>query len=366
MWPDTRLQDLLGIDVPIVQAPMAGSSSTRMAVAVSEAGALGSLACAAQTAEQLRQTLALARDSTSKPVNVNFFAHVPPQAQGRADAVWFKRLSAFAEALGVEPPGEISADDILPFDEARCAVLEELPPKVVSFHFGLPDKRLLDRVRATGARIMSSATTVAEARSLADRGTDLVIAQGYEAGGHRGMFLTRDTHTQIGSLALVPQIADAVAVPVIAAGGIADGRGVAAAFALGASGVQIGTAFLLTEEATISPLYRETLLSALPTETALTNIFSGRPARCVVNRAMRELGPMADEAPAFPKGFAALAPLRSKAEETGSRDFSAHYCGQSALLAKPTTAAGLIRSLTAETAARLDALAGRTKPRAAS
>jgi nitronate monooxygenase len=348
MWPDNRLRDLLGIDIPIVQAPMAGSSSLQMAVAVSEAGGLGSLACAAQNAEELRRTLIQVRERTSKPLNVNFFAHSHPQSSSNADAVWLNRLSTFAEALGAELPAEISAGVILPFDDERCSIIEELPPAVVSFHFGLPEKELVNRIKATGAKITSSATTVAEARFLAEQGVDFIIAQGYEAGGHRGMFLTQDVHTQIGTLSLVPQVVDAVDVPVIAAGGIADGRGIAAAFALGASAFQIGTAFLLTEEATIDPIYRNALTSTKSAESALTNVFSGRPTRCVVNRAMRKLGPMANNAPAFPKGFTAMKPLRVMAEKAGRRDFSAHYCGQSAPLAKSTTAAGLVRNLAEE------------------
>ena len=191
---------------------------------------------------------------------------------------------------------------IVPFDDARCEVVEELRPEVVSFHFGLPADDLLDRVRASGARVIASATTVPEARWLADHGCDAVIAQGAEAGGHRGMFLTADVESQVGTMALVPQVVDAVDVPVIAAGGIADGRGIAAAFVLGASGVQIGTGYLLCPEATISGLHRAALRSPAALETALTNVFTGRPARSIVTRLMREVGPLSAAAPAVPAG----------------------------------------------------------------
>ena len=345
MWPDDRIRDLLGIEIPIIQAPMAGASGLDMAVAVSEAGGFGSLACAPLSADELRQTLVAASERTSKPLNANFFTHVQPQSQSDADTEWRKRLTPFAEELGTELPNEFSVGSILPFNEERCEVIEACPPAAVSFHFGLPEKKLVDRIKAAGAKIISSATTVEEARWLEREGTDVIVAQGYEAGGHRGMFLTRDVSTQIGTLSLVPQVVDAVDVPVVAAGGIADGRGIAAAFALGASAVQIGTAFLFTAEATIDPLYREALGSAPAEGTAITNVFSGRPARCVVNRASRELGPVSDVAPAFPKGFSAMAPLRAAATHNGSRDFSAHYCGQSAPISSSTTAANLVRRL---------------------
>lgn len=238
-----------------------------------------------------------------------------------------------------------------------CEVVEEQKPEVVSFHFGLPEPSLLRRVKASRCLVMSSATTVEEARWLEAQGCDAIIAQGYEAGGHRGMFLTDELSTQVGTLALVPQVVDAVTVPVIAAGGIADGRGIAAAFALGASGVQIGTAYLFTPESLISPLHRAALHAARDDETALTNVFSGRPARGLMNRIMREVGPMSDVAPVFPTAGNALAPLKAKAEAAGVSDFSALWSGQAASLGREMGARDLTRRLAGEALQRLALLA---------
>lgn len=358
MWPDHRLQQLFGIELPILQAPMAGSSSAEMALAVSAAGGLGSLACATLDAEGLRAALAAMRQKSTGPLNVNFFARVSPGSDDAADEVWLRKLSRYYRELGATAPPALSTGSVRAFDAASCAVIEAFPPAVVSFHFGLPETSLLQRVRATGAKIISSATTVEEACSLEEAGCDAIIAQGYEAGGHRGMFLSDDVQAQVGTFALVPQIADAVRVPVVAAGGIADGRGIAAAFALGASGVQLGTAFLFAEEASIDALYRDALGAAPSRPTVLTNVFSGRPARCMVNRLVSEVGPLAAEPPRFPKGFSALAPLRAEAERQGAADFSAHYCGQAAALGRATTAAALMRDLVAGTERQLQRLAG--------
>ncbi|MBX2882088.1 MAG: nitronate monooxygenase family protein, partial [Granulosicoccus sp.] len=223
-----------------------------------------------------------------------------------------------------------------PFGESMCEMVEALKPKVVSFHFGLPDAALLQRVSATGAVVISSATTVAEARWLEEHGCDAIIAQGAEGGGHRGIFLSndidKDIASQPGTFSLLPQVVDAVSVPVIAAGGIADGRGIAAAFALGAAGVQVGTAYLFTPESTISDLHRTALKSARDDQTAMTNLFSGRPARSLINRVMREIGPMSQKVPAFPTAGGALAPLKANAEANNSSDFSSLWSGQSAAL----------------------------------
>lgn len=361
MWPDDRLRLLFGIDLPIVQAPMAGVASVEMARAVSAAGALGSLGCAANSAAELRGILRTARETGLAPLNVNFFVHAAPSDAADADAAWLRRLEPYYRQLGAPLPAALSTAPVEPFDEPRCAALEADPPAVVSFHFGLPAPAFVQRIRATGAKVVSSATTVEEARWLAARGCDAIIAQGYEAGGHRGMFLTDDVHTQTGTLALVPQIADAVDVPVIAAGGIADGRGIAAAFALGAAGVQLGTAYLLARESAANALYREALAETQPSATTIANVFSGRPARCLVNRATHELGPLADDAAPFPKSLSALAPLRAKAEQEGLRDFSPHYCGQAAPLAKADGAAALTQRMADEARRRLAALAPRER-----
>lgn len=348
MWPDSRLRDLFSIDHPIIQAPMAGSSSLDMALAVSSAGGLGSLACATLDADGLRKLLADARDRTRGPLNVNFFAHTAPDDDPERDSAWLGRLSSWYDAFGLERPAALSTGPVQPFDTERCAVVEEVAPPVVSFHFGLPKPALVSRLKVAGCKIISTATTVPEARWLAANGCDAIIAQGLEAGGHRGMFLTDSLASQTGTLALVPQVADAVDVPIIAAGGIADARGIVAALALGASAVQIGTAYLFTEEATLSPAYRHALEDAANAETAVSNVISGRPTRVVANRLVRDLGPMSQDAPAFPKGFAASGPLRTAAEKHGSPDFSAHYCGQAAALGRKTTAFALTRDLAAE------------------
>ena len=297
MWPDTRLLDLLGIEVPLIQAPMAGAVSSEMVIQVCEAGGLGSLPCAMLTPEQARKELGVIRQRTSRPINVNFFCHAPPRAEASREAAWKERLKPYYSELGVDPGAPNPAVVRNPFDDSFCGVVVEFAPEVVSFYFGLPEPDLLDRVRATGAKVLSSANSVAEARWLEDRGCDAIIAQGFEAGGHQAMFLGSDISTQVGTMALVPQIVDALKVPVIAVGGIADARGIVAAFALGASGVQIGTAYLFCPEATIRPVHREALKRAKENETALTNVFTGRPARGIMNRVMREAGPISEVAP---------------------------------------------------------------------
>ena len=221
----------------------------------------------------------------------------------------------------------------------------EAPFSFVSFHFGLPSADLLARVRGWGAKVISSATTVEEARWLEAHGADIVVAQGLEAGGHRGMFLSRELTSQVGTLALVPQVARAIRLPVIAAGGIADARGVVAAMALGAVGAQVGTAYLLCHEATTSAVHRSALKSGAAAHTALTNLFSGRPARAIVNRFMREQGPLSNMAPEFPLATAALAPIRAKAEADGSGDFSPLWAGQNVSGCKELSAAVLTREL---------------------
>ncbi|MBO0765376.1 MAG: nitronate monooxygenase, partial [Hyphomicrobiaceae bacterium] len=313
MWPDRRLLDLLGIEVPIIQAPMAGANASAMAIAVSEAGGLGSLPCAMLNAAKVRAEIGVIRQRTRRPINVNFFCHTPPNPDPQRESAWRARLNAYYAELGLAADAAAPAVARARFDAATCEILEDLKPEVVSFHFGLPAPALLARVKAAGCRVLSSATTVEEGRWLQERGCDGIIAQGYEAGGHRGMFLTRDIATQAGILALLPQVVDAVKVPVIAAGGIADGRGIAAAFALGASGVQVGTAYLFTPEATITDLHRAALRGAREDGTALTNLFSGRPARALVNRLMCEVGPISELAPAFPTAGGALGPLKAKA-----------------------------------------------------
>jgi nitronate monooxygenase len=338
------LLDLLGVDLPIVQAPMAGSSGSALAVAVAAAGGLGSLPCAMLTGGQIRDEVAAVRAGTDRPLNLNFLCHADDPPGAEAGERWFDRLSGYYEELGVPRPVGLSAGRA-PFAEEQCELVEELRPPVVSFHFGLPAATLLDRVRATGARVLSSATTVAEARWLAQRGCDAVIAQGAEAGGHRGMFLTEEPAAQVGTFALVPQVVDAVDVPVIAAGGIADARGVTAALALGAEAVQVGTAFLRCPESLASDVHRRALADVSDDATLLTNVVTGRPARGIANRLLREVGPLADDAPAYPYATAGTAPLRAAAEAQGSGDFSPLWAGQAAPLARDEPAAEVVRRL---------------------
>lgn len=357
MWPDHRLLELLGIELPIVQAPMAGATGGAMAVAVSEAGGLGSLPCALLDAERARAEIGVIRQRTARPLNVNFFCHSVPEPDAERAQSWHAQFARYRTELGLDPSSDASAPHRAPFDDDMCDVVEECKPEVVSFHFGLPEPRLLDRVRALGCRVLASATTVREARWLALHGCDAVIAQGYEAGGHRGMFLTDAVDSQPGTMALVPQVVDAVDVPVIAAGGIADGRGIAAAFALGAAGVQIGTAYLLTSESMISDLHRDALESARDDGTVLTNIFTGRPARGLINRIVREVGPLSPQAPAFPTAGGATASIRTAAEAAGSSEFSPLWSGQAASLSRSGGAGELTRELAASALDRLGTLA---------
>jgi nitronate monooxygenase len=357
-WPDRRILDLFGIEHPIIQAPMAGFSTPEMAIAVADAGGLGSLACASLDADQARAAFAAIRDKTARPLNANFFCHTPPPVDAAREAAWHARLAPYYIELGLDPKISAPAGGRRPFDEAACALIEEFRPEVVSFHFGLPDKILLTRVKATGAKVISSATTVAEACWLEAQGCDAVIAMGLEAGGHRGNFLAHDMARQVGAIALVPQIADAVRVPVIAAGGISDARGIVAAFALGASAVQIGTAYLFCPEARLSAPMRRALATASDEDTQVTNVFTGRPARGIVNRLMREVGPLSDAAPAFPLAANALAPLKAKAETVGSGDFSNLWSGQAARLAATLPAKALTDQLARQALARIAELSG--------
>ena len=322
------IRTLFGIAHPIIQAPMAGVQGSALALAVSNAGGLGSLPCAMLSPETMGKELEALRAGTARPFNVNFFCHDPPVPSPAREAAWRTALAPYFAQFGIDPATIPAGPGRIPFSPEAADVLEQFKPAVVSFHFGLPSPALLARVKAWGSKVLSSATTVDEALWLERHGVDAVIAQGVEAGGHRGMFLTDDLTTQVGTLALVPQVVRAVKVPVIAAGGIADRAGVQAALALGAAGVQVGTAYLLCPEATTSAIHRAALKSDAARHTALTNLFTGRPARGIVNRLMRESGPMSPAAPAFPLATAAIAPIRARAEATGSGDFSPLWSGQ--------------------------------------
>ena len=336
---------LAGLELPVIQAPMAGVQDSALALAVSSTGGLGSVPCAMLTPDVLRAELERLRAGTDRPYNVNFFCHVPPAPEPAREAAWRRTLTPYYDEFGIDAAGVPTGGGRAPFDAAFAGVLEHFRPPVVSFHFGLPSTALLQRLKAWGATVLSSATTVAEACWLEAQGVDAIIAQGVEAGGHRGMFLTDDLTTQIGTLALVPQIVRAVRVPVVAAGGIADRRGVAAVLELGAVAAQVGSAYLLTPEATTSAIHRTALRSDATQHTALTNLYTGRPARGIVNRFMRELGAMHPEAPTFPLATSAVAPLRAKAEAQGSGDFSPLWCGQNATAVRAVPAGQLTREL---------------------
>jgi len=339
------LRQRFGIDVPIIQAPMAGVQGSALAIAVSNAGALGSLPCAMLSPEGLAQELAAIGGQTARAFNVNFFCHVTPPLDVNREAAWRAALTPYYREFDIDASSIKPGPGRAPFSGETAAVLEAAKPRVVSFHFGLPAGELLARVRALGAMILASATTVDEARWLERQGVDAIIAQGFEAGGHRGMFLSDDLTTQLGTFALVPQSVRAVCVPVIAAGGVADANGVKALLALGASAVQVGTAFLCCPEATTSRIHRAALVGDAARHTAITNVFTGRPARGIVNRIVRELGPISAQAPAFPLATAALAPLRAEAERRGSGDFSPLWSGQNASGCRDVPAAALVHQL---------------------
>lgn len=368
----THTLSSLGTRLPLIQAPMAGSQGAALAVAVCNAGGLGSLPCAMLTPEGLHKELTVLTTGTSAPYNVNFFCHTPPPHDAQREASWRQALKPFYAEAGLDISAVPSGPGRVPFDHAMADALEPFRPPVVSFHFGLPAPDLLARVKGWGSVVLSSATTVAEGRWLQAHGADAVIAQGLEAGGHRGHFLMYDSphapplhgslpptgadppwggpaadllSRQMGTFALVPQLVSALTVPVIAAGGIADAAGVRAAMALGAAGVQVGTAYLCCPEATTSAVHRAALMNDASAHTALTHLFSGRPARGIVNRLMRELGPLNPAAPAFPLATAAIAPLRAHWEAQGSGDFSPLWSGQNASGCRAVPAADITRTL---------------------
>ena len=341
-----RLTQLLGIELPIIQAPMAGVQGSALTIAVSNAGGLGSLACALLNPEEIGRELETIRAQSDRPFSVNFFCHESPLPDESKASIWRSQFDGYYAELGITPSATPSGPARMPINKEMAEFVCGYKPAVVSFHFGLPAPEIMDVVHGCGAKILSSATTVEDAIWLEAHGVDAIIAQGLDAGGHRGMFLSEDISTQVGTFALLPQVVQAVSVPVIAAGGIADARGVKAAMDLGASGVQVGTAYLLCPEANTSPVHRAALKGDMARNTALTNIFSGRPARAIVNRLVKELGPINRHAPVFPLAMAASAPLRARAESMGSGDFSPLWAGQNVSGCKEVPAAVLTLELT--------------------
>jgi nitronate monooxygenase len=358
MWPDTRLTELLGIEHPIIQAPMAGASTPAMAAAAANAGCLGSVGCAMMTPESYRDAFDQARGATNRRINMNFFCHEPPFFDDQKAAAAQARLMPFFLELGLGEVPEVAPINF-PFGEEMFEAVMATRPGIVSFHFGLPEQRFVDALKADGAVILCSATTPAEARDLEARGVDVIIAQGWEAGGHQGFYLS-DRPAGIGTMALVPQVVDAVRVPVVAAGGIADGRGIAAALALGAAGVQIGTAFLTTVETGVAPQHVEALIAADGADTAMTRAFSGRPARGIVNRYMRELAPHEESLPDFPLMNTLTAPLRKASAGSGSPDFLPLWSGQAVGLNRRGTVAELVDRLVSDAQASMRRLSAGT------
>jgi nitronate monooxygenase len=334
----------LGIAHPLLQAPMAGVQGHALAAAVTNAGGLGALPAALLTPAQLAAELtALAAATAGRPFNLNFPCHLPPRPDSAREARWREVLRPAYEEAGLDVSAVAPGTARTPFNHELADIAEPFRPAVVSFFFGLPAPELLARVKSWGSKVLATATTVDEARWLEAQGVDAIVAQGLEAGGHRGHFLDNDPGLQLGSFALWPQVASAVRLPVIAAGGIADTAGVRAARELGVSGVQVGTAYLLCDEATTHPLHRAALKTDAP--TVLTNVFSGRPARSIVNRAVRDWGPIHPLVPAFPLATASMAPLRDWAEPRGHADFTPLWSGQNRSGCREGSAADLTLEL---------------------
>ena len=343
---DEPMSNFLGVKLPIIQAPMAGVQGSDLTIAVCKAGGLGSLPCAMLSPEMIVSEIKAIKAAVSSPFNLNFFCHqMPDYSQVRHDQ-WQRVLKPYFDELTISCKNQPYAASRQPFNHLIADLIEPFKPEVVSFHFGLPDDELLSRVKGWGTKVLSSATTVKEALWLEAKGVDAVIAQGVEAGGHRGMFLTDDVTTQLGLFSLLPQLTARLNIPVIAAGGIANPRGVASALSMGASAVQIGTTYLLCPEANTTPLHRNALKSEAAQHTALTNIFSGRPARGIVNRVMRELGYITPDAPSFPYAGIEITQLKLAAEAVNSTDFTSLWCGQNASGCQEISAYELTRWLT--------------------
>ncbi len=341
----TNAKAITGLLYPVVQAPMAGVQGSRLAIAVSAAGGLGSLPCAMLSATQIESEIKAIRSAGIECYNVNFFCHKPLRYSTAQAERWLSALANHLQQLNVSPDAITAGSGRSPFSHELADVIEPFKPPVISFHFGLPDADILERLKTWDVCIISTATTVREAQWLESQGVSAVIAQGLEAGGHRGMFLSDDLTTQSGTFALLPQVVSAVDVPVIAAGGVSTTQGVSAALSMGATAVQAGTAFLLCDEADTSELHRAQLQSDAALHTAITNVFSGKPARSIVNKAVREIGPICDAVMDFPHTANAMAVLRSKAEACGSADYTPLWCGQNASGCRSVPALDLVKEL---------------------
>lgn len=352
MWPVDRLQKLFGIEHPVVQAPMAGASTPAMAVAVANAGGMGSLGCAMMTAEQLKAAATEVAAGTNRAVNFNFFVHQEPDLARHDPAPMKAALTPFYAEYGLS---EVASPrtGAPAFNDAMLEALLACRPKVASFHFGLPKPHAVEALKRAGVKLVGNATNVAEAKALEAGGMDAIVAQGAEAGGHRGAFIGAAHENDMGTMALVPLVVDAVKVPVIAAGGIFDGRGVAAAFMLGASGAQIGSAFLRSPESIVPDLHKRALAETPDNSTKLTRLFSGRPARSIRNRLVRELAAREADAAPFPTQRAVIAPLAKAAAERGSADFMQLWSGQAGLRAEAAPSGQIFRRICDEALALL-------------
>ncbi|WP_298770233.1 nitronate monooxygenase [uncultured Shewanella sp.] len=338
-------QDFLGIDLPIIQAPMAGVQDSELAIAVAKAGGMGSLPCAMLSPDILKFEIEKLKTQVSTPINLNFFCHQSPEYNHAIELTWRSALKPYFLEYGIQKSDITQGAKRVPFSHDIADIIEPYQPEFISFHFGLPNKALLERVKSWGAKVLSTATTVEEAQWLEANGADAIIAQGIEAGGHRGMFLTQDVSTQIGTFALLPQIIHKVKLPIIAAGGIVDAQTVKLALSFGALAVQIGTAYLLCDEAKTTIIHRKAIKSPQSRHTALTTLFSGKPARGIMNRVMIEMGIMNSAVPPFPLAAMSMTAIRKKAEAKGIKDFSPLWCGQNATGCKEISAMTLTKAL---------------------
>lgn len=340
----------LGLSHPIFQAPMAGVSTPAMAAAVSNAGGLGALGLGSSNADGARLLLRETRALTQKPINANFFVHAPAKADAAKEAAWLKRLAPDFARLGATPPTalrEIYTSFLA--DEAMLAMLLEEKPEIVSFHFGLPREDQARALRVHGIALVTSATSLAEAEAAARAGMDAIVAQGYEAGGHRGVFDPDAPDDKLSAAALTRILVKNLDLPVIMAGGIMDGAGIAAALDLGAAAAQLGTAFVTTPESGADSGYREALLGAPAHHTTLTRAISGRPARSLANR-FTALGESVDptDIPAYPIAYDAGKALHTAARARGEFGYGAQWAGQGAPLARPMPTAKLMETLISE------------------
>ncbi|WP_281544613.1 nitronate monooxygenase [Grimontia sp. SpTr1] len=335
----------IGVDFPLIQAPMAGVQNSKLALAVCKAGGLGSVPCGMLDADAVVEEIKRMKEGTDKPYNLNFFCHTSYPFEAERHQAWRIQLKPFFQRYGIDESALGNKASRLPFSHKMADAIEDYAPPIVSFHFGLPEPSLLARVKGWGAKVFSSATTLEEARWLEDNGADAVIVQGIEAGGHRGMFLTESLDSQRPTMELLPKVADAINLPVIAAGGLAIRDEVVQALALGADAVQIGTAYLLSDEASTSALHRRALTSEAAKNTALTNVFSGRPARGIINGAMAALDCISEKAPVFPFASIEMGPLRAAAEKEGRDDFTPLWSGVNNSHCEAISAAAITRKL---------------------